>query len=428
MEPYRILGSHEDFLKGIAAKMKRDKPIVVQGQADLSPQDEADQSARMYWMLGYTWDEIEAILMDLEFPENIVSKAMAETKKYAKGVLSKGPFKMFVEGQLLRLKNGFIGKVASISKDFMSIRLAEGESLQVREKDIDREPSLQLKEAYALREAAEKLMREAQKEYVLPERPGAETTGVVPETKEDFKTVVKPSPGAPPGWGKDVPHVSIVEEVDATVAAMLAQIDAAEGELREVQSELKIANEMVNEVRAKKKELKGRQLEVAKQIWAVIGSQNKELGELQGTFFQKYKEKLMGLRQIVAEIPEEVGVVEELETLKTILEDNHPRIFSGVMEALDEYKEANTVINEKVEKTFALFPPAKKKVGQIKEKVVNWAKSLWTGVQNVADKLYTAVFPSIDETSDAIDDFMGTVTPKMAAYKARRVVASRRRK
>jgi hypothetical protein len=422
MDAYKVFGSPEKFLKDIAAQaVERPKILkVAQEEKPLTPQEEANEHAQAYWWMGYNWDEIEAILIDMEFPENVVDSAVQSAKRYATEVL-KGPFQKIKEGQYIKLKNGAVGVVDCVTPKAV-VAFLNDETVDITENHIDWEATNKLSEAYTLRKSADEMVRSAQKDYLVPDRPEEFVPAEVqPGEGEEFTTTIKKSPGAPPSWG-EYPHEKEVREVSSSITKMLDQIEAAEEQLLEVKEELKIANEMATEVREKRKKLMKEQREAAQNVFAILGSQNRELKELEGTYFRKYKDKLIGLRRAVVEKPQAPGVIEELQVLKQILEDNHPRIFKAVMAALEEYMEANTTIIEQVEKAFAMFPPRKKKVSQLIDKVKEWAAVTWDNIKDIADELHEFIFPTMDETIAAIDNFESAVGKSTAKVQAEAVI------
>ncbi len=428
---HHLLLSEDDFKRGLANQViEQNRPIRVTAKEEdyypKSPLEEATEHAKIYWMMGWTWEEVEALLQDMEFPENTIEGALKAAKKYAVQIMEKGPFKAMKRGQLVRLKTGSVGRLVAVSEKEVTLELGD-DLIKVEEKDIDAPVTQKLLEAYTLRQAADQLLRDAQEKYMIPQRPQKyQEKDILPKGEEPLRVTVKPSPGAPPGWGKETPHVTEVIEVSASIGEMLDNLNAAEELLGEVEAELKPVNQKANEIRSRKKDLLKEQSEIANNIFAIVGSENKELTEMKGTVFRKYKNKLIGLRRTVEEVVEPIGPVEELDALKAILEQNHPRIFNKVMQALKEYKEVNTTINERISKAFAFYPPAQEKMGrraQLWRRIGAWAKKAWTKILNLAEDLWNIVFPSVDESVDAINEFYDGLKLKTAKYKAERIAA-----
>ena len=414
--------SPNEFLVNLASKVKQPKVIIAQKfeSEKLSPQEEATGHAKNYWWVGYNWDEIESVLIDLGYPEKVIDKAIENAKNYAKQVL-KGPFTTLKIGQYIKLNNNQVGVVDCVCPKSVTAFFDE-EVMQVSEKDINWKDTKKLSEAFALRISANKLSQEAQN--ILPLRPEEFVPAeVLPEEMETFTTKVKRTPGAPSGFG-DYPHVKDVKEVTSNIEKMLIQIEAAEDKLEEVKEELAIANQMANEIRSKRKKLLREQLEVAQDIFAIIGSQNKDLAELEGTYFEKYKDKLIGLRRNVVENAEVPGVLEELQILKSILEVNHPKVFKNVMNVLNQYMEANSKITETIEKSFVMFQPRKQKTSQLWERVKNWAAKLWAKVRGTSDSINEEIIPAIDDTIAAIDKFEELYTIQVNKFNATRLIES----
>jgi len=387
---------------------------------------QVEDGAKTYWMLGWSWDEIESIFDDMGVPGEIIESGMKKAESYANKIIKKGPFNIYHKNQLIKLHNGETGQVDSISPKYITICLEDGDLMQVRQDDIDVGASKALTQAYVLRQMANKLKVAQKEDYLVPTRPKryqVQKTTVEPP----LSVTVKPSPGAPPGWSKVTPHMNEIEEASETVGQMLNEIDVAQDELQEVKSELKIANQMANEVRSKRKELEKQQHEIAQNIFAIIGSQNKALGDIEGKFFVKYKNKLVGLQRKMTEEAMGVGVVEELEVLRELLEKNHPRIFNKIMAALEAYKDTNTAIVERMENLFAYYPPAEKKFAfraQWLKKIKDWVNDLWDEFKLISEDLYDYTFPEIDESIDAVDEFIRQVGSETRATKIKRSLES----
>jgi len=423
-----IVKPQSGFINVIASEVinsQRNEIEIVADEA-MNPTEEATQHAQAYWLLGYSWEEIEAILEDLGFQEKVISSAIAKTVLYARDMLNDGPFRTLKEGQLIKLTSGFIGQIAAIYPEHVNVAdLDTEEIIRVSEDQIDKADSAKLKEAFALRYGAYKLIKAqggptditipGQKEWELPAPP--QQMGIAPSPTE--KLDVKLTDRAPPGWGELTPPLSDIEEVSDVTATILSQVDAAEDEMARVNADLKELNLMAKELRSKQKELSKRESELAKQVFSVVGTEQQALNDLDVTFFQKYKNKILGLQRKIQEIPQEPGIVDELRALKEILDANAPEISTQVLDTLEKWKKVNTTIEERIRETFALYPPPRKKSAQFMERIVEFMESLWEIVKTTSANLYYTVFPKIETVSDAIDAFVNSTDHVTASQKLR---------
>jgi hypothetical protein len=148
-------GEGDKLVAGLAQEIAAKKsaiPVIERTAGD--PTEDANQSAATYWMLGWSWDEIEAILDDMGFPSELAEKALDHAKNYAEKTLTGGPFQSLVSGQGVKLANGDIGVVQNIFADHIDLYAGEDGVLSVAAEHIDFPASLQLREAYLLRKQA----------------------------------------------------------------------------------------------------------------------------------------------------------------------------------------------------------------------------------------------------------------------------------
>jgi len=140
--------------KKIAAHVcsrRADKNIIVADKPESDTKDEAKQSAISYWMMGWTWDEIETILEDSEYNKAVVSYAMKEAKEYAKKVLNDGPFAVLTSGQGIRLINGEVGALEEKHADHVTVALPGQGRVKIMANQIDTAATNKLSKAFELR-------------------------------------------------------------------------------------------------------------------------------------------------------------------------------------------------------------------------------------------------------------------------------------
>lgn len=153
---------------------KKIQVLASEKKDHLSLEDDAVEHAKAYRMLGWNWDQIDTILEDMEFEPAIVKEALNRAQQYFEETLKDGPFSMFVLGQLIKLKNGFVGKLLDKYPSKLQVRVS-GDDLLISESQIDLDASLKLKEAFVLRTTANELLKTANADAAIS----------LPEEKED---------------------------------------------------------------------------------------------------------------------------------------------------------------------------------------------------------------------------------------------------
>lgn len=130
-----------------------------------SLEDDAVEHAKAYWMLGFSWDEIETVLEDLEFTPDVSKSAVKRAQNYAEETTKDGPFSVFISGQLIKLQNGLVGKLLNKFSNKIQLKMFDdSDELFATAAQIDMEASLKLKEAYVLRATANEILK-SEKEY-----------------------------------------------------------------------------------------------------------------------------------------------------------------------------------------------------------------------------------------------------------------------
>jgi hypothetical protein len=133
-----------------AASSTQDNHIIIAQEA-VDLKDEATQSAQSYWMMGWTWDEIESVLEDSEYPKNVITHAIKKTKEYAKKILTEGPFSVLKMGQDVKLVGGEIGRLAEKFADHIMVSIDGIGNVKVSADALDLVATEKLREAYSLR-------------------------------------------------------------------------------------------------------------------------------------------------------------------------------------------------------------------------------------------------------------------------------------
>ena len=428
-----LLSNDADFLRKIATHVQEaTKPKRITAEEVLEPGDtteptfdDALQKAEALWMSGYNWDEIEMRLLDMEFPEKVVTKAVTKTKEYAKEKLNDGPFSTpFVEGQKARLRNGSIVTIQALSPDYITVSDGD-ETYSVKSRQLDKEASLELKEAYLMRLAAKQLLREAQAKYQepgmgkglqVPEAPEKPQMEYVPKVDEKytFKKYVKtPSElmEATPGPGEVPP---IPKQIEIQINDLIGLQEMKD----ELQAQIDALNAKIAPIRKQLTGLTMEQQAGLRNVFLVKDSMNAGLKGINHTVFGSYMEQNVALRTKVTVVETEPGVKEQLDKLIEILTMNHPRIAKDVLKTLEMYTLTTKTATQYVENFLAVYnyrqeEPSKKKSmrvdGQILEKIKTFFKSIVEKVTAVTNRLFDKTIPLTEETTDALKAFNKTV-------------------
>jgi hypothetical protein len=145
------------FARKLANEVRKPNNIIIASDAT-DIKDEATQAAEAYWMMGWTWDEIESVLEDSEYPKNVINHALKETKEYAKKVLNEGPFRILNVGQTVKLINGSIGVLEEKFADTISVNIKDIGNVQVKADQLNLVATDQLREAFILRKKAANML------------------------------------------------------------------------------------------------------------------------------------------------------------------------------------------------------------------------------------------------------------------------------
>jgi len=159
----------DSFARELATAVSSPKDnhiIIAQEAVDLK--DEATQSAQSYWMMGWTWDEIESVLEDSEYPKNVITHAIKNTKEYAKKILNEGPFSVLKMGQDVKLVNGSVGVLEEKYADHITINLKDLGSTNITADQLDLPATEMLREAYGLRMKADHMLYKLSTDQLEP--------------------------------------------------------------------------------------------------------------------------------------------------------------------------------------------------------------------------------------------------------------------
>lgn len=398
-----MLIADSDFVKCLADSAKQPGVRVIIAEDSTSDlKDEARQTAVAYWMAGYNWNEIEAVLEDSEYADHIVSYAVNKAKEYAKEMLKDGPFSIFDDGQKVKLSNGAFGILTDKREDYVSVKTATDGVLQVVETQIDKEASLLLRKAYKLRKEAEKIM-------VAQEDPA---------TKE-FKTYIKEK--APSGYGEQTPFFQQTPSVETvlpeTITRELARLEAMEARVADLAREKEEYQKLAKDIHEEIKTVDDEKADIAQRLFGEISEELEILEDIGFSVFMRTKDKFLLLDRVLTQRSIPPDALKKLDAVTTFLKNKYPEIISEVDSLLDAFEQENTVIKSHVREMLALYPPSHKKLKSTAQlsKVKDWIVQRWLSVKSWIENWQTKLKPELDSGLNAIDDFANSVTSSAIA-------------
>ena len=412
--------------------MKDDAPF--EPDKEPSSVDEAFQHAKSYWMMGWTWEEIDALLEDMGYNDKTIDSVTKKTQEYAYEVLKEGPFNLFKDAQYIALRNGKVGRLQSVNKDHVSLSMDDGDTLIAGMSVIDFEKTAKLTAAHSLRMSAEKIFKEADEltspgiKPMAPTQPGEPLRETVHTQEEKFDLGLTPKKQVPHGWAKDIPSKfsdveqasEDIQEMSELVLIIRQQADEAKKSWNEAKS---LAKDKKTELTKYETELE----DTGKELASILGAEQEAQSMLDTKLFRRFDEMLVGYRNYIETNPEEItkipGLVDKHAQLVEIIQEKVPDAFEEIMTSLDEWFTANTRIIETIKETektdIALLEPPKKTLGQKEEgwwgKIKGWISSAWKKIRQSTDLVTKKSLPAIDEVSDAIEDFLDAANQQQLA-------------
>lgn len=392
---------------------EKKKPIRIIAQEQNTALDEATESAKAYWMMGWTWEEIETILEDSGFSPKAIDSAIKNAQKYAYECLKDGPFKTLKEGQLVKLKNGFVGKLINKYAEHISVKGKE-DKIEVASDKIDFETSAKLQKAHALRESAKKIMKEAQEKLDVPGEYPTELKKE-PDIRELAPTTtVTPTMQAPPKTKEylpekwlDVPEATVtIKEYADTLATLREMLNELEEEKEKTYAVYK--EKFLDPKREVEKEMKG----IGQKLAAVMETQRQAMGVLETVFINRTGELLVGfISELSAEKPLAAGFVDQYNALIAYLEQKFPEVAKDALNMVEQWRKDNdSTYRELTTKVFVSKPPIKmvehKQAQGWWSKMKDWVSNLWDSVKQTVNNFYSTTVPEIEEMNAALEDFL----------------------
>ena len=417
----RVLDTDKKLLRILASEIaEKKKPIRLVAQEQNTALDEATESAKAYWMMGWTWEEIDSILEDSGFPANAIASAIKKAQEYAYECLKDGPFNTLKEGQLIKLNNGMVGKL--LNKYAEHISISEGnDKLEVSASNVDFETSTKLQKAYILRENAKKLMKEAQGDKIIV--PGETSMGDYPKELKNEPVIRETKPQT-----RVTPEMQVPKQVKKYLPEKFLDVPEATVTIQEYADTLGTLREMLNELEEEKAkmyaiykeqflgpeaELKKETQEIGQKLAAIMESQRQAANVLETVFINRTQELLVGF---VSEIQKEKkydtpGFVDQYNALVEFLEQKFPEVAKEALAMIEGWQEDNSVTyRELTTNVFVAKPPIKmverKHAQGMWSKMTKWVSDLWNSVKQTTNNFYSKTVPEIEEINSALEDFL----------------------
>ena len=391
--------ANKDFVDGLvksAAHKKEVRVIVAEDRADTK--DEARQSAISYWMLGYTWDEIEVVLEDFEYPKDIVNYALKQAQEYAAAVLKDGPFSVFEDGQKVKLVNGSSGTVLDRRKEYMDVWSPLDGKMRVSASQLDNAASVHLTCAHQMRQESAVKVRKAQED---PE---------IEQTKE-FKTYVKDR--APAGMGQRTPMFDETPTVDflpETLTRELARIQDLQARVSDLERERKEYQGLAADVYKEIKDVDAEKADLAQRLYGQITAELDVVEDAPFSVFMRTADKFIILDRLIAHNPRLPSVSQKFAAVLDFITDKYPEIIGEVEEVVAHLEDENVVIEETIRDMLAIYPPKKRgNIAQALPSVKNWIMQQWNTVAEWLNTWETSYRPVLDAGLQAIDDLASEV-------------------
>jgi hypothetical protein len=418
-----------DFVKRLAAEMEQPKvTTITEDKESLTSEQLALDHAKAYWMLGWAWEEIDAILSDMEFPKSIIDEAIKEAQQYAHEQLKNGPFTSLKNGQKVCLKNGEDYQLVQVTNKFATVEGASGK-IKVTHDQIDFAKSALLLKAYNLRISAEKMFIEADETTALDIAP---EKAMEPIQEKEFKDRTTTQMQTPREW---VPfldkNINNIKELEKPAQDAVQYLKALHEEKNKIDAELDAAKKAFKD-QIKKREsesvsLKKEQIETAKSISSILGAEENASGILESVVFRKFEDVLVGFVQYIKQEPMMPIPTDEFQKLISLVQTRAPEVFSDIMIELDKWREANTLIKEKLMSEVALInqEKVKRKMSQsVWSDLKGFFSNIWTSIRDSLSKVTSTIVPKTESMTKDLEQFMmsnDVETVKEAVKKALRV-------
>lgn len=424
----RVFHPDKKLIRVLASEIKeKNKPIRIVAQEQNTALDEATESAKAYWMMGWTWEEIDSILEDSGFSAKAIASAIKAAQKYAYECLKDGPFKNLKEGQLVQLKNGFVGKLVNKYAEHISVKGKE-DKIEVDSANINFETSAKLQKAHALRESAKKIMRKAQEKIDVP-------------GEGEYPTELKKEPDIRELAPRTTvtPQMEIPKEKGITEALPEKWLDVPEATvtIQGYADDLSMYQEMINEIEAErkkayaaykekflgpKKEVEREQQEVGQKLAAIMETQRQAMNVLETVFINRTGNLLVGFVSELSEHKQPAGFVDKYNALVKFLQENFPEAAQKSLDMIERWDEENKAVWQELTTEVFVSKPSEKFIkGKQAQgwwsKMKDWVSNLWDSVKQKVNDFYTNTVPNIEEMNDTLESMLADMQLQEKAAK-----------
>ena len=368
------------FARGLAqqASAPRDNHVII-AQETISLKDEATQSAQAYWMMGWTWDEIESVLEDSEYPSNVITHAIKETKEYAAKILNEGPFAVLKMGQEVKLINGSIGVLVEKYPEHVTIDLKGIGNVNIAEDQLDIVATEQLRDAHFLRMKAVNMLYKLSTDQLEP---------ISVESQ-----MVDP----------------VLESVDNALSTM-ASIQQNSDEVK--REAAKIHGKWEADI-GKWEPKSAEEHDFAQYLQVTLAGENELDREITDVFHAK-------LGSILASLHDEIrkGAVVTDESIMNFLGDTFVNITTNLEAHLFGIKQHNVKAREYVQQ----FAKLGKEEGEWKTDAVQFAMSSWERTKEFINTWEDKLVPGIENGIQAISSFLESVNKQQITASIQRAL------
>lgn len=370
------------LVRGIANSLASSKEpahtVIAGDKADTK--DEAKQSAVTYWMMGWTWDEIETVLEDCEYPAAAIKYALAEAKEYAKTILNEGPFAVMQAGQGVRLVSGEIGVVADRHADHVTVHLDGTGRVKVTASQIDVSATQKLTQSFALRSKAASLIRKLSDGDI-----GHTASASVVRVRAD----------------------SLGNIVADTTQEALNRISALRQASDEMHAEASLVQDRWAENTPTWKAAGGPALEFAQYVAAMIEQENIVNEEFASLIYRNAQTVLEQVYNAAVGVGPSADDADQ--KLVAYLQNDLLSALQAVEAHTYDVREKNAKIREYVsEYTAFKGSPAAKAAGWVGESVT-WAKSAWDSTKEFSGKWESDISKSVQAGIDRMSEYVTAV-------------------
>ena len=359
------------LVKNLAGQVNTTPEIRVVAQA-VDLKDEANQAAQAYWMMGWTWDEIESVLEDSEYPTNVINYAIKQTKEYAKKVLNEGPFSVLKMGQKVKLINGSVGTLEEKYADSITINISDLGDIKVSADQLDLLATEKLREAYFLRGQAANML------YKLS------TDQLEPISAEN--SIIDPT-------------LASVDNALSTMASIKQNTDEVKREAAKLQSKWKAD---VGKWKPKSKE----EQEFAQYMYAAITGESQIDDEINELFHNKLGSAIATLHDTLRQTAA---------IMDTCVSGSLDTVFPDIANKLEGHLYGITQRNARAREYVQEFEKFGKTATNWQADAIQWATASWEDTKEFIAEWENILAPKINNGIQLISNFLLNVENKQVA-------------